>query len=119
MVIRTDMMKNNRDRRLALHLSRRRLTSNLPQNHSNVSECGPLVRNLPGLVRNAQVRWKRAGRRCRANPATCRTIGADFRRRRRKWLLAFGLERFVQGRQVLVEELFELFCHVIEFASES
>ena len=84
-------MKNNRDSRLALHLSHERLTSNLPQNHSNVSECGLAVRNLPGLVPNAQIRWKRAGRGCRANLATCRTIGTDFRRRRRKWLLALWI----------------------------
>src|SRR4029077_7943314 len=76
-------------------LSHERLNSNLPEDHSNVSEFGLLVRTLPGLVRNAQIRWKRAGRGRRPNLAAYRTIGADFRRWRRKRLLAFGFERVV------------------------
>ena len=48
-----------------------------------------------GLVRNAEVRWK--GRACTCNAARCmcRIVPPDFRRRRRKWLLAFGFERVV------------------------
>ena len=44
-----------------------------------------------------------------------RTIGTDFNRWRRYWLLAFGLERIVEGWQFLGENLVELFCHFIQF----
>ena len=61
------------------------------------------------LVRNAEVLWK--GRACPAI-RRLRSIGTDFPRWRRKWLLAFGFERVVQCGQVLREQLIELFRHL-------
>ena len=47
------------------------------------------------LLRDAEVGRERRPRGCRAPRAMCNIARADFRRRRRKWLLALGFERVV------------------------
>ena len=67
------------------------------------------------VLRDAEIGRERRARGCRAPRAMCNIARADFRQRRRKWLLALGFERVVSCGQVLREQLVELFRHAVQF----
>src|ERR1051325_10391777 len=60
-------------------------------------------------------------RDCTRTSATLmpRIIGTDPGRRSLNRLLAFGFQRVIQRRQILCEELIELFRYIVEFAAKS
>src|SRR6266542_793504 len=72
----------------------------------------------PRVSENVEIGWKRRARAYNAARLMCCVVCADFGWWRRNWLLTFRLERFVQGGQILCEQLIEFFCRVGKLSLE-